>query len=124
MTQFGKRTKAYHEAGHAVIARTLGVGVTYVALRLETTQTVSAAYLAETDDIDDIPARIAALEKDTKVFYAGAQAQHRYRPLSRGQLSRAQSDVGVGSDDWANAKSAVAKAVLLQHGKEPVAGTE
>jgi hypothetical protein len=69
---------AHHEAGHAVIARVLGIGVTHVTRFLAVAQTRSATWLA----LDaDTPTLLAAMEKDAKVSFAGpiAQQKHRYR---------------------------------------------
>jgi hypothetical protein len=73
---------AHHEAGHAVIARVLGVEVAEIVMfrTAGTTAhvtTVSAAHLAR--DVG-VAAFSAGLDHDIKVALAGPIAQHRYRP--------------------------------------------
>jgi hypothetical protein len=77
-----KREKmiAYHEAGHAVIARVFGLDVRHVML-FPTTPLVhrqNAAWLARDADTATM---LVALERDAKVTLAGpiAQQKHRYR---------------------------------------------
>ena len=60
----GKKMKAHHEAGHAVTARVLGVGVTYAAMLDVNVQTASALYTARDGEV---AAQIVAAEKDTKI---------------------------------------------------------
>jgi hypothetical protein len=73
----GKKVMAYHEAGHAVVARVLGVGVPYAALfpvdsnSRAGVPTASAAWHASRDVV---AARIAGHETDAKVPFAGAQS--------------------------------------------------
>jgi hypothetical protein len=113
----GRRTKlAYHEAGHAVIARVLGVEVTGVMMfRTEgataVAMTRSAAYLARGKDIATF---VAGLEIDAKVALAGAIAQHRRKPT--------KSQHGWG-DDAKNATNCMATAVIAEReGKVPEPG--
>lgn len=74
---------AHHEAGHAVIARKLGIEIEYVSVRPTSEQNSgnvrahSAAWLAR--DLD-VPAQIAAFEKDIKVALAGRVANKRSHP--------------------------------------------
>jgi hypothetical protein len=111
---------AYHEAGHAVIARALGVGVTHVAIFPTSdgvravAQTRSAYWLARADDA---PAQIAGYETDASVSFAGPLAQHRYRP---GRLRWEHE----WRDDLAAATSYVARSVLLRNGVKLSAETQ
>ena len=84
----GKKVKAHHEAGHAVIARVLGINVSHVALHSVGLQNGSgvlrhsALHLANGKD----PAtQIIAAENDAKILLAGPIAQCFYRPLTEGQ---------------------------------------
>jgi hypothetical protein len=116
--QFTRADKAYHEAGHAVVARLLGVGTLLVALfatsddNSASALTASAAWKARADDV---PSRIAAHEKDAKVALAGPLAQYRYRPFKGS--NRACGD--VWSADLRTASSAVGWMVLLNAGSAP-----
>jgi hypothetical protein len=111
-------------AGHAVIARVLGLGVPYAALfgidpnSNAGVTTTSASWRARSDDV---AAQVTGFEKDAKVALAGAQAQQRYRPLGRGRIDRARRN--EWSSDFSNALSCVAHAVVLRHGDEPVRRT-
>jgi hypothetical protein len=69
-----QRVIAYHEAGHAVVARTLGVQINDIRLasRDNHVQTYSAGWAAKDDTVED---RIAGYEKDAKVAMAGMIAQ-------------------------------------------------
>jgi hypothetical protein len=116
-----KRTKeaiAYHEAGHAVIARVLGIGVTHVALTDGNPglRTLWGDYY----EAHSVPARIAALERHAKVSFAGQIAQVRQRAHTDAEVRRQ----GKGwSTDWRNADNYTAMAVSLKKGIEPVPGT-
>jgi ATP-dependent Zn protease len=78
--------KAYHEAGHAVVARVLGVGVIYAAIFSTSpgnegnVRTITASWKAPDDDL---PAKLAALGKDLAVALGGPLAEHRHRPVKR-----------------------------------------
>jgi hypothetical protein len=108
--KFTQADKAHHEAGHAVIARALGVGVTYVALfstesdNSAAAQTASAAWRALTNDLP------AAYEIDAKVALAGPHAQHRYRPVKGRKIP------DVWASDMVNAQSFIYSLVLLRDG--------
>jgi hypothetical protein len=103
---------AHHEAGHAVIARALGVGVTHVSLfptdagGTAGAQTRSAHWVAPANNPS---AQIAAYEADAKVALAGPMAQHHYRPGKPRWKHEWR-------DDLVNAKSFVGRSVLLQQG--------
>jgi ATP-dependent Zn protease len=78
-----KKLKAYHEAGHAVIARVLGVGVpqlTLVSVDADTAASATTASAAALADRNDLFAHVAGIEKDIKISMAGPQSQNRYRP--------------------------------------------
>lgn len=85
MNRKGKleRQKAYHEAGRAVVARTLGITMSHVTMLSTDDMTAgsaladSASWLAR--DADQAT-RLAAIEKDMKALLAGPHAQARYQP--------------------------------------------
>jgi hypothetical protein len=117
-----KKLTAYHEAGHAVIARTLGLAVPQVTLvanadtATPTAITMSATYRA---DRNDLVAYVAGIETDIKVSIAGPQAQNAYRP----------SDTSENHDewdsDWQMQLSLALKIVLLKAGIDvPDAGMQ
>jgi len=108
----GKKAKAHHEAGHAVIARVLGVEVTYAAMLDANVQTTSALYAARNSEPATL---IAGAESDAKVALAGAIAQQHYRPMTKGQMLKAARE-GGWTDDMATAKSLVAHILYLQNG--------
>jgi ATP-dependent Zn protease len=107
-----KRKIAIHEAGHAVVARMLGIGVTHVAMFSTDgmgragAQTISAAYAARNADL---PTQLSALEADIKVTLAGPLASQRHYPAGnrKGWV-----------DDLFRAKSYAAMAALLKAGKD------
>ena len=71
---------AYQEAGHAVVARVLGIAVPCVTILNGAQFAVreSAAWLARDDA--DRSVIVRAIENDAKVALAGMCAQLRYRP--------------------------------------------
>jgi hypothetical protein len=109
----GKKAKAHHEAGHAVIARVLGVEVTYAAMLDANVQTTGALYAARNGEP---AALIAGAEKDAKVALAGAIAQQHYRPVTKGQMLKAARE-GGWTDDMATAKSLTAHILYFQNGR-------
>lgn len=113
------RELAYHEAGHAVIARRHGLGVPYVVL-LPTDDAVahapseSAVHLARNADR---PTQMAAIEKEFTVCMAGPLAQRRYRPSNKSERG--------WYDDRKNAESLVVRAAMLEAGTPvPEGGAE
>jgi ATP-dependent Zn protease len=106
-----ERIIAYHEAGHAVVARVLGLGVVHVAMfptdgdGLAGAQTWSAAWLARDADHST---KLRALENDAKVNLAGPQAQAHYRPQDAKRIRP------EWRDDYKLATSSIVKAVLLK----------
>ena len=108
---------AYHEAGHAVVARSLGIGVSFVTLlgadaeSEAAARTHSATWLARNDDQ---AAQLAAIEKDAKVCLAGLYAQSRYRARKMTEKIKQQE----WGDDISNARSFACRAVLVGHGVE------
>ena len=118
--KFSRRERiiVYHEAGHAVAARVMGVGVPHVALFPTIDAEAVAGACSESAAWRvrdaDVPARLAAHEKDAKVSLAGPQAQHRYRPVRDFKKSWADN----WRDDHLVAKSCATKIVLLEDGVE------
>jgi hypothetical protein len=87
----GKKTKAHHEAGHAVVARALGIKVTHATLSDIDGEAVVSSWSAghaAAENAANAPYRIAGLEKDAMVALAGPLAEFQYRPLSRGAVLR------------------------------------
>ncbi len=79
LNQRGRRTRAFHEAGHAVAARLLGVGIEQIKFELGDILvcTRSAGHVARgTPDFRN------GLEADIQVVLAGLLAQRIYRPQS------------------------------------------
>jgi hypothetical protein len=114
----GKKAIAHHEAGHAVIARVLGLDVVYATLRslnggLGDVLRVSAAHRAP-DDLE-------ALKKDAIVSLAGPMAQLRYQPLSQGAQQRAWKDGGWQADRR-DAENSLVMLLLRQHDEPVVLG--
>jgi hypothetical protein len=106
---------AYHEAGHAVVARLLSIEVPYIAMfptdadSAASAPTVPAAYLAR---YADARAVIAACEKGAKVALAGLTAQARVHPRSARIGGEDPTD-----PDIRNAMSAACQIALLQAGQ-------
>ena len=118
----GKKAKAHHEAGHAVVARVLGVTVDHASLLVDVATksiiyalTDSALYRARSKPLSE---QIAAAEIDAKVALAGPLAQCRYRPLTEGQKRKAQEQGWY--DDMVNIKSFIGQILYLQQGGEIV----
>jgi hypothetical protein len=111
------RIKAYHEAGHAVVARALGIAVTYVTIFSTSpgnqggAQTHSAAWDARNADL---PARLAAIGKDLEVSLAGPLAERRHRPVKRIDFNTDKPY--WWANDLAKAKSCAIQVVLLKDG--------
>jgi len=117
MTVKREAVSAFHEAGHTVIARRLGLSVPYVVL-LPTddaeahTPSQSAEYLARNADV---ATRVAAIENDILVVLAGPIAEFRRRPTK----SRAGWERGAPVPDEGGvievtlSEDDVAKVVLL-----------
>lgn len=104
-----------HEAGHAVIARALGVAVPTVTVRSAAPMAMaaSATYLAASLDV---AARIAALETDAKISLAGRTANHREQPHF--------AIFDHEDEDCVRAFSAIYQAECLKRGEAiPEAGT-
>lgn len=108
--------KAYHEAGHAVVARLLEIPVNRVTVfptddaNQAIAEAHSAAYLSRNEDA---AGQIIGLEKDAKVCLAGPYAQHHYRP-AQGQTVDDFPEEWVS--DIANAQSLVATSWMIRQG--------
>lgn len=112
-----RHNRALHEAGHAVIARKLEIGITHVNARLDHPEvpTRSAGYLARGLDV---PGQIAAYENDAKVALAGFAANRREHPHL--QIYDVLTD---DMDDMQNARSAIYGIVCLKSGQRVPDGT-
>jgi len=115
-----RKVIAYHEAGHAVVARLLGESIISVTIgEIEENNTgvrrPSAAHRAR-----GTAAEMAHHEIDGKVALAGPIAQLKSRPS---RSDRASQPIESHEDDFANAKSAAACIALLSVGEQvPEAG--
>ena len=96
-----KRRKiiAYHEAGHAVVARALGIEAPeIIMLAFEDSAgaalTKSAAHLAR--DADKAT-QLDAIARDAMVALAGPNGQHRYKPQKIKQPEEWVGDIGVAT---------------------------
>jgi hypothetical protein len=97
-----KEVKAYHEAGHAVIAHELGIEVDYVVLFSTdpSNESVARTHSATWRYSDaDVPTLISAMERDAKVSLAGIYAQSRQFPSkTKKTYSSDDSKNGWGND--------------------------
>lgn len=104
-----RRTLAFHEAGHAVVARLLKAPVNFVAMfatdatTKSVVQTRSEAYYASSE----IGAKVTGFEKDIKIMLAGSFAQQIARRGSAGH-----------ADDLAQAKNMSLSIAMLRAGEE------
>src|SRR6266508_4682503 len=117
MSSKKRSVMAYHEAGHAVIARVLGVGVAYVALfstdddNRAAAPTLSAAWSVRGGDL---LSRLAAYETDAKVMLACPHAQQKFYPVKNAKKAVANE----WSGDIENARSCAGMIVLFRDGGE------
>jgi ATP-dependent Zn protease len=116
MNQKEAAKRAYHEAGHAVIARMLGLKVHYVTTleSAEAALTHCAAYQAR--NADQVT-RLAAFMKDIIVALAGPQAQLKYRPPKNKQPYE-------WGDDLKNAQNSAIQAALMASGVDTLLNPE
>jgi hypothetical protein len=109
---------AYHEAGHAVAARALGISIAYASLAdlygRSLVLTRSASYGKAGDDLD-------ALERDAIVLLAGPMAQLKHQPVSSREQERAWEDGGAFFEDKQRALNFLGL-LLLQRAGEPIPG--
>jgi len=111
---------AYHEAGHAVVARRLGVGISYVTMlpgfgQTAGVQTCSAAHAA-----GDAPeAFICGCEADAQVSLAGPIAEQLHRPI-RTRLGE-KSRMGFWESDIERAGNSLGTAEALRAGAVTIA---
>jgi hypothetical protein len=103
---------AYHEAGHAVVARCLGIGVTYATLFPSDDSpnfcTVSVSNIAGLD----VQAFLCASECDAKVAVAGMISQQIYTRVWRRQRRKREGWKG----DTELATSLIRRAILVRDG--------
>jgi hypothetical protein len=123
MVTRGKKAIAHHEAGHAVIARILDVGVTRATIVASDSGKGSADVVRHAFPLTagkDTMTRITALETDAKVCFGGPEAQNRYRPLTDGQTRQAWES--LWADDFEEIWTRIGMAIKLKHGEEPTGG--
>jgi hypothetical protein len=87
-----REVRAHHEAGHAVVARTLGLQIYDIRLANgdDYVQTSSEAWAAKDGTAED---RIAAYEKEAKTSMAGVIAQHQVSPLHPDEVRGQTADM-------------------------------
>lgn len=107
-----RHIRAIHEAGHAVIARKLGVSVGRATVKSgsEVVATPSAAYSV---DRSDVAARIIGYETDAKIALAGLAANRIEQP----HLRVFDLFEEPAEDDTINARSAIYRIVRLGAGE-------
>jgi hypothetical protein len=112
---------AYHEAGHAVVARRLGISIAHITMvptadARASMPSWSAAYAARDAPLSS---QVAALQNDAKVSLAGPNAQHRRRPVKNQERAREEE----WCDDFEHAQKSVASAVhIISGGTLPAEG--
>jgi ATP-dependent Zn protease len=103
------KVKAFHEAGHAVIARALGVGITHAMILSDSgVQTKCATNLARDADLKT---RAEANMLDAVVSLAGPCAQTRHRRRKNHRQIPPEWE-----DDYENARGFAVLAALAQRG--------
>jgi len=102
-----RRVTAIHEAGHAVIARRLGVNVAIAAL-FPPNSMVGGGVEAESQISKTNGLSTEAAEIDIKVALAGIAAQRRAFPDSVGDKD--------GEEDWGIIQDGVARIVYIMNG--------
>jgi hypothetical protein len=114
MAGWKRKVISHHEAGHAVVARMLGIGVVHASSRSGAQAlTQSAAWQSKGADT---ASQNAAYENDAIVALAGLAAQRRYQ----GTEGRYSDSLRDDDDDIQNARAAIYRAVCLRTG-HPVA---
>jgi len=112
---------AYHEAGHAVVARKLGISLVRITMvpiadAKANATTWSAAHAARGASLST---RVAAFENDAKISLAGPNAQQRYRSVKNQERAREEEWCG----DIEHAQNSVMSAVYaLSGGTLPAEG--
>jgi hypothetical protein len=109
---------AYHEAGHAVTARALGLEVTSVTilpdLDLDTAGLCCREWVTYFAEYADLATRLSAIEKDAVVTLAGPIAECQYLLEDFNAVTMMHKAVGWASD-LETARRLVALAVELKH---------
>jgi hypothetical protein len=93
----GKKVKAHHEAGHAVVARVLGISVEHVSLLAggeNSTGVLTHGALYQARD-NTHSAQIAAAEKDAKVALAGVLRSSVIGPSPKGKSVKQSEGLGT-----------------------------
>lgn len=111
---------AVHEAGHAVVARALTVGVLDIAWPPSTdgrsVVTTGGAYRLAVNLNADLPTRLAALEDDCKIMLGGPLSEVRFASLNGLALNYRRAWDREWRDDRQSLARAIVKAVDLKHG--------
>jgi ATP-dependent Zn protease len=114
MDRYGKKRIAHHEAGHAVIARVLGVDIPCVSIvRMGTDAAGTAGALtwsAAWTGRKDPATMLAGVETDAKITFAGPNAELKYLPDTNIKLAQRKQ----WRSDMERARSAALKIVLLR----------
>jgi len=110
-----RRVKSFHESGHAVIARVLGIQVSGVTMRpagpdnTAGVETLPASWLARNSDTAE---QVFACENDAIVAFAGMAAQARSHPSLLVKIDNPEFQ-----GDIENARRLVANIVLVLSGE-------
>ena len=105
-----------HEAGHAVIARKLGLAVNHVDARADYPSVVHPSAGFAAGDLPNVATQIAEYEKDAKVALAGLEANRHQFPDRRVPVLDIITEPMA---DYQNARNAIYRVHCLMSG-EPV----
>ncbi|WP_316203353.1 hypothetical protein [Bradyrhizobium sp. SZCCHNS3051] len=109
-----RRVRAVHEAGHAVIARKLGLAVNHVDARADYPNVVHPSAGFDAANLPDVAMQIAEYEKDALVALAGFEANRRQFP------DRQVPTLDIITEpmaDYQNARNAIFRITCLMSGQ-------